>query len=168
MAHLLQRLYTVQNCLNSITFFRERHTARMAKMIQGESETSEESPSLTVLLLSDDEALTDFVVPIVKRPWKLVRRGAGYMSREIFTQPSVRLVILDDQAVEENDRGWLLAQIGRHFSGTSLLYVAGSQSDGNEKRARANGAQYYASKPLSPERFGHVLQSFLQAQQSKR
>jgi len=121
-----------------------------------------------VLLLSNDEALTDFVVRIVKPPWRLVRRGARYMSPDIFTQPSVRLVILDDQAVEENDRSWLLAQIARHFSGTSLLYVAGSQSDGNEKRARANGAHYYASKPLSPVRFGHVLQSFLQANQIKR
>ena len=36
------------------------------------------------------------------------------------------------------------------------------QSDGNEKRARINGAHYYASKPLSLERFGYVLRSFLQ------
>jgi DNA-binding response OmpR family regulator len=122
----------------------------------------------TVLLLSDDEALTDFVGRVVKRPWKVIRRGADkYGSREVFTQPNVRLVILDDQAVVETERGWLLAQIRRHFSGTSLLYVAASQSDGNEKRARANGAHYYASKPLSLERFGYVLRSFLQAQQVK-
>ena len=83
-------------------------------------------------------------------------------------QPNVRLVILDDQTVEENDRGWLLAQIRKHFSSGSLLYVAGSQSDGNEKRARINGAQYYVAKPLSLERFGYVLESFLQTQQFKR
>jgi DNA-binding response OmpR family regulator len=124
--------------------------------------------SLTLLLLSDDEALADLVRGIVRRPWKLVRQGAdGYMSHKVFTQPNVRLVILDDQAVDENDRGWLLAQIRKHFSGTSLLYVAGSQSEGNEKRARTNGAHYYVSKPLLLERFGHVLQSFLQAQQGK-
>ena len=122
------------------------------------------SPS--VLLLSDDEVLANFVLGIVKRPWKLVRHGADkYGSREVFTQPNVRLVILDDQAVEESDRGWLLAQIRKHFSGTSLLYVAGSQSDDNEKRARTNGAHYYSSKPLSLERFGYVLRSFLQAHQ---
>jgi DNA-binding response OmpR family regulator len=60
-------------------------------------------------------------------------------------------VILDDQAVVENERGWLLAQIRKHFSGISLLYVAANQSDGNEKRARTNGAHYYSSKPLSLE-----------------
>jgi hemerythrin-like domain-containing protein len=58
-----------------------------------------------------------------------------------------------------------IAQIRKHFSGVSLLYVAGAQTDLNEKRARANGAHYYVSKPLSLERFGQVLESFLKAQQ---
>jgi DNA-binding response OmpR family regulator len=117
----------------------------------------------TVLLLSDDQVLTDFISRAVSPPWKLIRYGAdNYRSREVFVQSNVRLVILDDQAVEENERGWVLAQIRKHFSGTSLLYVAASQSDSNEKRARINGAHYYASKPLSLERFGYVLRSFLQ------
>jgi response regulator of citrate/malate metabolism len=89
------------------------------------------------------------------------------MSHKVFTEPNVRLVILDDQTVEESDRGWLLGQIRKHFSGTSLLYVAASHSDGNERRARTNGAHYYVSKPLLLERFGHVLESFLQTQQLK-
>ena len=119
----------------------------------------------TVMLLSADEALANFVLSIIRRPWKLVRHAADkYGSREVFSHPNVRLVILDDQAVVENERGWLLAQIRRHFSGTPLLYVAATQSDGNEKRARINGAHYYASKPLSLEQFGYVLRSFLQAQ----
>ncbi len=118
--------------------------------------------SPTVLLLSDDEELWNFLLRIVKRPWKLVRHGADkYGSRDIFTQPNVRIVILDDQAVVENERGWLLTQLRKHFSGTSLLYVAAIQSDGNEKHARTNGAHYYVSKPLSLERFGYVLRSFL-------
>jgi response regulator of citrate/malate metabolism len=122
----------------------------------------------TLLLISNDQALADLVLGIVKRPWKLVRRGTDRnMRRKVFTQPNVQLVILDDQVVEENDRNWLLAQIRKHFSGISLLYVAGSQSDRNERRARTNGAHYYVSKPLSLERFGHVLQSFLQAQNAK-
>ena len=80
----------------------------------------------------------------------------------------MRLAIVDDQAVEENDRGWLLTQIRERFSADSLLYVAGSQSDANEKRARTNGAHYYVSKPLSLERFGQVLRSFLQIHLIKR
>ncbi len=118
------------------------------------------APSL--LLLSDDEALADLVRRVVNPPWKLVQRGAGgFMTREVFAQPNVRLAILDDQEVDESDRGRLLEQFRKLFSGVSLLYVAGNQSDGNEKRARTNGAQYYVCKPLSPERFGQVLESFL-------
>jgi DNA-binding response OmpR family regulator len=124
--------------------------------------------SPTLLLLSDDEALTDLVSEIVKQPWRLVRQAADRdIGREMFTQPDVRLVIFDDQVVEENDRNWLLAKVRKYFSGAALLYVAGRQSDRNEKHARTNGAQYYVSKPLSLERFGHVLQSFLQAENAK-
>ena len=64
------------------------------------------------------------------------------MSHKMFTRPNVRLVKLDDHSVEESDRGWLLVQIRKRFSGPFLLYVAGSRSDGNEKRARTNGAHY--------------------------
>ena len=118
------------------------------------------------LLLSDDEELVDFVRRVVKRPWRLVRQRADkFMTREVLAQPNLRLAILDDQAVDENERGRLLAQIRKHFSGVPLLYVADSPNDGNEKRARANGAHYYVSKPLSFERFGQVLESFLKAQQ---
>jgi DNA-binding NtrC family response regulator len=120
----------------------------------------------SVLLLSDDVALADLVRGVVKRPWKLIRHAADqFLTREVLAQPNVRLAILDDQAVAENDRGRLLAQIRKHFSGISLLYVAGGQTDGNEKRARANGAHYYVSKPLSLDRFGQVLESFLKAQE---
>jgi DNA-binding NtrC family response regulator len=76
-------------------------------------------------------------------------------------------VVLDDQAVEESDRDGLLAQFGRYYPGTALLYVAGSHGDDNERRARKNGAHYYVSKPLSLQRFSHVLQSFLQTEQAK-
>ena len=92
----------------------------------------------SVLLLSDDVALTDFVRGLVKRPWKLIcHRADKFMNREVLAQPNVRLAILDDQAVEENDRGRLLAQIRKHFSGVSLLYLAGAQTDRQRKtRAR--------------------------------
>jgi DNA-binding response OmpR family regulator len=151
------------------TFFRECHVQKMAMRFKVKTEGLEEIRlSSTLLLLSDDEALVNLVLGIVEPPWKLVRSSADrYTNRRMFTQPNVRLVILDDQTVKENDRSWLLARIRKHFSGTSLLYVAGSHSDGNERRARSNGAHYYVSKPLALDRFGHVLQSFLRAQGAK-
>ena len=92
----------------------------------------------SALLLSDDEELVDFVRRVVKRPWRLVRQRADkFMTREVLAQPNLRLAILDDQAVDENDRGRLLAQIRKHFSGVPLLYVAGSpKRRQRETRAR--------------------------------
>ena len=82
-------------------------------------------------------------------------------------RPNVRLVIVDDQAIEEYDLVNLLAEIRKQFSGAPMLYVADRQSDDNERRARSNGAHYYISKPVPPERFTQVLTSFLRAEQTK-
>jgi len=155
-------------CLVQNEMFYREHlvgiTWPTVRSIKVNTDPKETRLSPTLLLLSDDKALARFVDGVVKSPWKLVWPDAsGYMNREVFAQPNVRLVVLDDHAFKENDRGRLLAQIRKHFSCTPLLYVAGIQSDENEIRARTNGAQYYTSKPLSLERFGYVLQSFLQA-----
>lgn len=123
----------------------------------------------TLLLLSDDEALASVVRGIVVRPWVLIQHTAqSYLRRDGRPQQNVRLVILDDQAVEETDRGWMLAQIRKRLASIPLLYVAADQSDANERRARTNGAHYYISKPVSVDRFRHVLKSFLQAQGTDR
>jgi DNA-binding NarL/FixJ family response regulator len=123
---------------------------------------------LTLLLLTGDDALSALVREMAEPPWKLAHHSIRELkTSNAFAQPNVRLVILDDQAANESDRGWLLAQIRRRFPGTSLLYIAESQSDDNERRARTNGAQYYVSRPLAAERFGHVLRSFLQSEQTK-
>lgn len=148
-------------------FYREHWlstTWPTVRSINVKTDLSETRLSPTLLLLSDDKTLANHVHGIVKRPWKLVWPDASeWTNREVFAQPNVRLLILDDQAVEENNRGWLLAQIRRYFSGTFLIYIAGNQSDGNEKRARTTDSHYYISKPLSFERFGYVLQTFLEA-----
>lgn len=118
----------------------------------------------TVLLLSDDQTLANLVAEVVTNPWKLVSQAPdGYLSLRIFSEPNVRLVILDDQTVKESDRGWLLAQIRKDFSGCSLFYVTDEHSEHNERRARTNGVHYYTSKPISDGQFGKVLLSFLQA-----
>ncbi len=122
----------------------------------------------TLLLVSDDETLSNLITGIVEPPWKLVRKSAdGCSDPRMFAQPNVRLVVFDDQAVQENDRSRLLAQIRKHFSAHPLLYIAGDHSEVNEKRARTSGAHYYASKPLAHKQFGLVLQSFLQTQKFK-
>jgi len=119
----------------------------------------------TLLLLSAAQSLVDLVSEVSGPQWKvehlLIVRGNP------FTLPNLRLVLLDDGVVEENERGWLLGQIRKHAPDASLLYVAASHTEENERRARSNGALYYVSKPLQPSQFILVLQAFLNAHQAK-
>jgi len=125
--------------------------------------------SPVLLLISEDEELATLICCLVEPPWRLVRCAADSNTpHSMLGEPHVRVVIFDDQAIEENARDGLLAQIARFFSGVPLLYVTATQSDANEKRARMNGAHYYISKPLPLERFTQVLQSFLKTHQDTK
>jgi DNA-binding NtrC family response regulator len=114
----------------------------------------------TLLLLSNDGALERLVRGNISPQWKVERRN-NFHAGEIFKQPHVGLVVLDDAMVVEGERGWLLGQIRQWVPGVPIMYVADNHDLDNEKRARANGAQYYTSKPLDEHRFALVLQSFL-------
>jgi DNA-binding response OmpR family regulator len=125
--------------------------------------------SPVLLLISEDEELATLICGLAKPPWRLVCRAADTDTpHSVLGEAHVRVVVFDDQAVEENARDGLLAQIARFFSGVPLLYVTATQSDANEKRARMNGAHYYISKPLPIERFTQVLRSFLKTHQETK
>lgn len=95
-------------------------------------------------------------------PWALAHR-TSVRNQEAFNHPNVRLILLDDDTVDNDDRGMVLRHIRRYFPSVPLLYVAADHDTENERRARSNGAHYYAAKPLAEDRFGQVLQSFLRA-----
>jgi DNA-binding response OmpR family regulator len=125
--------------------------------------------SPVLLLISEDEELATLICGLAKPPWRLVRRAADTNTpQSMLGEPHVRVVIFDDEAIEENARDGLLAQIARFCSGVPLLYVTAAQSDANERRARMKGAQYYISKPLPLERFSQVLRSFLETHQETK
>jgi len=122
------------------------------------------APAPTLLLLSADQALADFVASAVQPPWTFAHQPAAYTGPAVFARPNVQLVVLDDEAIERSERGSLLTRIRRYLPTTPLLYIAATHNEANERQARTNGAHYYTSKPISLEHFGYVLQSFLRAQ----
>jgi DNA-binding response OmpR family regulator len=115
----------------------------------------------TLLLLSGDEQIAKLVTTIANAAWRVAQHLETHATHPIFAEPNVKLVILDDEAIEGPERGRLLTQIRRRMPSASLLYIAAGHDEQNEKRARTNGAHYYVSKPLSLDRFGLVLQSFM-------
>jgi len=115
----------------------------------------------TLLLLSGDEQIAKLIATVANATWRIAQYLETHAIHRILAEPHVKLVILDDEAIEEPERGRLLTQIRRRIPSASLLYVAAGHDEQNEKRARTNGAHYYVSKPLSLDRFGHVVQSFM-------
>lgn len=116
-----------------------------------------------LLLLTGDDNLVDIVCQQVTVPWKVVHQSAGYAASEVFAYPKIRLVILDDECLPDEDCGLLLNRIRRHAPSASLIYITNHHSEAMEKFARCGGAKYYAAQPLSAELFSHVLQSFLRS-----
>ncbi len=137
-----------------------RASGRRAAGVGRQGRSPRLPPSLS--LVSADDSLADLVARTIMPPWK-ISRHRKWASKEVFRAPNVRLVVLDDEIVSESDRHSVLAQLRTYVPSASVLYVAGSHSNENEKRARSNGAHYYASKPISADHFGYVLRSFLSA-----
>lgn len=119
------------------------------------------STDLVVALLSSDDDLARLVASAVEIPWRLERHSYAGGVLDFLQIARVRLIIVDDELVSENDRSWLLAQVRRNLGDADLLYVAGSHSPENERRARSKGAQYYTAKPIETDEFTHVLRGFI-------
>jgi DNA-binding NtrC family response regulator len=117
----------------------------------------------TVVVFSADKELTALAQRAAPEPWKVENCEDPAIGREALSRPNVKLVIVDDEVVREDARGWLLDRIHRFVPQALLIYVAASHSPADEKRARSYAAQYYTAKPIDAERTLRVVQSFLKA-----
>jgi hypothetical protein len=115
----------------------------------------------TLLLFSADRELTALVKKTVKAPWKIEVCEDPAIGREALSRPAVRLVIVDDGAVDEEARGWLLDRIRKFVPQALLIYIASAHSEADERRARSYSAQYYTAKPLDAGRTARVIDSFV-------
>jgi DNA-binding NtrC family response regulator len=152
--------------VDSMTAVRHRRGgARNASAVRSAT-VSQAEP--TAIVFSADDGLASLAQQAVTSGWKLeLCRNAG-TGREVLSQPNIRLVIVDDESVPEEARGWLLDRIRRFVPRALLIYIAGSHSPDDEKRARGYAAQYYTAKPLDTDRTLRVLQSFVRvAEESK-
>jgi len=78
-------------------------------------------------------------------------------------KPSVRIVVIDDEAIEESTRGWLLDQVHIRAPHALVIYIAAIHGPQTERRARTYRVHYYTSKPMDRERTLKVLHSFERA-----
>jgi len=124
---------------------------------------SKRASAPTLILFSADRELTALVKKTARAPWKIEVCEDPAIGPEALSRPSVRLVIVDDGAVDEEARGWLLDRIRKFVPQALLIYVASAHSEADEKRARRYAAQYYIAKPLDMGRTSRVIESFIRA-----
>ena len=120
-------------------------------------------PAPTLVLFSSDRELTALVKKTVKPPWRIELCEDPAIGREALGRPSVQLVIVDDGAVDEEARGWLLDRIRKFVPQALLIYIASSHTETDERRARGYSAQYYTAKPLDLDRTARVIESFVRS-----
>lgn len=118
-------------------------------------------PEPLIVLFSSDPSLVGLVSQAGTQPWKVQRCKDVHQCREFLTRPNVKLVVLDDQGIEDKMRGWLLDRVRMYAPHASLLYVASDHSPEAERRARSYAASYYTSKPIDSQLLLRVLASFV-------
>lgn len=131
-------------------------------MLPGAAE-SPATPMPKLVLFSADRELIAMVRKSVRAPWRIEVCEDPAIGREALSRPSVRVVIVDDGAVDEEARGWLLDRIRKFVPQALLIYIASSHSEVDERRARGYSAQYYTAKPLDATRTSRVIESFVHA-----
>jgi DNA-binding NtrC family response regulator len=110
-----------------------------------------------------DKAVEELAAAAVPQTWEVQRCPDSQAAREFLTRPAVRLVVVDDEAIADSTRSWLLDRIHRYAPHALVIYVAGSHDPDNERRARASRVQYYTAKPLDTTLTLRVLKSFVNA-----
>jgi DNA-binding response OmpR family regulator len=143
---------------------RDRRTEPAASLPAGKSLRV---PAPTLVLFSSDKELTALVRATVRAPWKIELCEDPAIGREVLSRPSVRLVIVDDGAVDEEARGWLLDRIRKYVPQALLIYIASTHTEADERRARGYSAQYYTAKPLDLDRTARVIGAFARTAAAK-
>jgi DNA-binding NtrC family response regulator len=114
-----------------------------------------------MVVFSADPRVVEMAAAAAPSTWAVQNCADPHDARGVLARPGVRLVILDDEEINESTRGWLLDRIHRYAPLSLVIYVAASHDLENERRARASRVQYYTAKPLDKDRTLRVLKSFV-------
>lgn len=116
-----------------------------------------------IVVFSRDDSIVKLIGECISDSWVVEKFCDAHEARAVLGRPGVGIVVIDDEAVEEATRGWLLEQVRKRAPHALVVYIAGNHSPDTERRARAYRVQYYTSKPMDRETTRKVLHSFERA-----
>lgn len=115
------------------------------------------------VVFSIDESVERLVAEGMPREWVISRCGNPGEARQALVKPGVKIVVIDDHAMDEMTSGWLLDQVRRWAPRALVAYIAARHGIEVERRARSHNVQYYFSRPIDREHTVKVLKAFAAA-----
>ncbi len=116
-----------------------------------------------IAIFSRDESIVRLITDGLRGSWVIEKFSDPLQARASMPKSGVRIVVIDDEAIEEATRGWLLDQVRKWAPHALVAYIAAIHNPETERRAREHRVQYYTSKPMDRERTLKVLHSFERA-----
>ena len=113
-----------------------------------------------VAIVSKDESIVNFITDNMSDGWVVESCADPHRAHSVLDGKGVKIVVIDDEAIEESSRGWLLDQVRKRAPHALVAYIAADHSPESERRARAYDVNYYTAKPLDRERTLRVLHAF--------
>ncbi len=113
-----------------------------------------------IAVFSRDQSVVNMIAECIGNSWVIEKFADPHQARAFLLNPGVRIVVIDNEAVDESIRGWLLDQVRKRAPQALVAYIAAIHSAETERRARGYRVQYYTSKPINRELTQRVLHSF--------
>jgi len=133
--------------------------------MRGHSELSRASgkEACVALVFSHDESLMRVIGDGLGAAWAVDRCIDLTRLRVALAKRGTKIVVVDDSAIEETTRGWVLDQIRRWAPQALVAYLASNHTTETERRVRSYRVHYYVAKPLDHDRIVSVLRAFAKA-----
>jgi DNA-binding NtrC family response regulator len=116
-----------------------------------------------IAIFSRDESIVKLITDGLRGSWVIEKFSDPLQARASMLKSGVKIVVIDDEAIEEATRGWLLDQVRKWAPHALVAYIAAIHNPETERRAREHRVQYYTAKPMDRERTLRVLHSFERA-----
>ena len=115
------------------------------------------------LVFSQDESIIGLIRDGLTDGWRMDPCSEPNQARMFLQRADIRIVVIDDVAIDKPTRGWLLDQVRKWAPDALVIYIASEHSPEVERHVRSRGVQYYLSRPVDRDRTIRVLHSFAAA-----
>jgi hypothetical protein len=140
-----------------------RRGTRPRGRLRGDRRATPGAAPRAVAVFSRDRSIIGLVDRALGNGWRRDLCPEPGHARNLLVKAGVKVVVIDERAIEEGTRGWLLDGVHKLAPDALVAYIAASHSPELERWARSRNVSYYDAQPIEPERILRILRSFIGA-----